>query len=166
LVLRPAKKSATPWSATARAESSGGIYRGLSHAQAGLGYHPRRPNANSLRQVDRSAPILTAQLEKLAPCRAKSTYEKAVSVSDRFYQKYISVYTPACCRYYPTCSAYAVTAIERFGALRGGLLALMRILRATPIMPAGLIPFGGVGPPLLQEQKRSRTREDNQTCNS
>ena len=38
----------------------------------------------------------------------------------RFYQKAISPLFPPRCRFYPTCSAYAFTAIERFGALRGG----------------------------------------------
>ena len=39
----------------------------------------------------------------------------------RFYQRKISPLFPPRCRYYPTCSQYAVTAIERFGIIRGGL---------------------------------------------
>jgi putative membrane protein insertion efficiency factor len=50
----------------------------------------------------------------------------------RFYQKHISPCFPARCRYYPTCSAYAVEAIEKYGAMKGGLLALKRILRCHP----------------------------------
>ena len=49
-----------------------------------------------------------------------------------FYRKHITVHTPASCRFTPTCSAYAVQAIERFGAVRGGFLALKRILRCHP----------------------------------
>ena len=50
----------------------------------------------------------------------------------RFYQKHISPCFPARCRYYPTCSAYAIEAIEKYGALKGGWLALKRILRCHP----------------------------------
>ena len=54
----------------------------------------------------------------------------------RFYQRHISPGLPARCRYLPTCSEYAVVAIERFGAAKGGFLALMRILRCHPFSKA------------------------------
>lgn len=50
----------------------------------------------------------------------------------RFYQKRISPAFPRRCRYYPTCSAYAYEAITRYGALKGGFLALRRFLRCHP----------------------------------
>ena len=50
----------------------------------------------------------------------------------RFYQKCISPYTPPSCRFTPTCSAYAYTAIQKYGALNGGYLALRRLLRCNP----------------------------------
>lgn len=50
----------------------------------------------------------------------------------RFYQVAISPWFPASCRYVPTCSAYAIQAIERYGAGRGGWLALKRIGRCHP----------------------------------
>lgn len=50
----------------------------------------------------------------------------------RFYQKYISPAFPPRCRYTPTCSQYAFEAIERYGALKGGWLALKRFLRCHP----------------------------------
>lgn len=50
----------------------------------------------------------------------------------RLYQKYISPLRPACCRYVPTCSQYAVEALEKYGALKGGWLALKRLLRCHP----------------------------------
>jgi hypothetical protein len=50
----------------------------------------------------------------------------------RFYRAAISPFTPPSCRYTPTCSAYALEALERHGAARGGWLALRRILRCHP----------------------------------
>ena len=50
----------------------------------------------------------------------------------RFYRKYISPLTPPSCRYIPTCSEYALIAIERYGAAKGGWLALKRICRCHP----------------------------------
>ena len=58
----------------------------------------------------------------------------------RFYQRCISPLFPAKCRFYPTCSAYAFTAIERFGFFRGGWLALRRILKWHPFHPGGFDP--------------------------
>ena len=50
----------------------------------------------------------------------------------RLYQKYISPLRPACCRYIPTCSQYAVEALEEYGALKGSWLALKRFSRCHP----------------------------------
>lgn len=50
----------------------------------------------------------------------------------RFYRKAISPFTPACCRFYPTCSAYGLEAIGKYGALKGGWLTLKRLLRCNP----------------------------------
>lgn len=50
----------------------------------------------------------------------------------RFYRKNISPARPPCCRFIPTCSAYALEAVERHGPWRGGLLALRRFLKCTP----------------------------------
>jgi len=58
----------------------------------------------------------------------------------RFYQKFISPLKPPSCRFYPTCSSYALVAIKRFGAFRGGLLAVKRILRCHPYNPGGIDP--------------------------
>lgn len=51
----------------------------------------------------------------------------------RFYRKYISPTRPSCCRFIPTCSQYALEAVEKYGAWRGGLLALKRILKCQPL---------------------------------
>lgn len=50
----------------------------------------------------------------------------------RFYQHYISPLTPPSCRFMPTCSAYAVQAITKYGALKGGWLTFKRLLRCNP----------------------------------
>jgi putative membrane protein insertion efficiency factor len=58
----------------------------------------------------------------------------------RFYQKAISPWLPPSCRYYPSCSSYAIEAIERHGFFRGGLLAAKRILRCHPFHAGGFDP--------------------------
>lgn len=50
----------------------------------------------------------------------------------RFYQRCISPLFPARCRFIPTCSAYAYEAIKKYGAVKGGFLALRRLLRCHP----------------------------------
>ena len=50
----------------------------------------------------------------------------------RFYQRHITPHTPASCRFRPTCSAYALQAINKYGALKGGWLAFKRLLRCNP----------------------------------
>ena len=50
----------------------------------------------------------------------------------RFYQRHISPAFPPCCRFSPTCSQYAVEAIEKYGPWKGGWLALKRFLRCHP----------------------------------
>ena len=50
----------------------------------------------------------------------------------RFYRRVISPARPPCCRFIPTCSANALEAVEKYGALKGGFLAVRRILRCNP----------------------------------
>ena len=57
-----------------------------------------------------------------------------------FYRKHISPLSPPKCRYIPTCSAYALEALEKYGAFKGGWLALRRVLRCHPFHKGGLDP--------------------------
>lgn len=58
----------------------------------------------------------------------------------RLYQKFISPLFPPSCRYYPTCSNYAVVALQKHGAIRGTLMAVARIARCHPFVPGGFDP--------------------------
>ena len=58
----------------------------------------------------------------------------------RAYQLLLSPLLPAACRYQPTCSHYAIEALEKHGALRGSWLAAKRIGRCHPFRPGGFDP--------------------------
>ena len=58
----------------------------------------------------------------------------------RFYRRHISPRFSPSCRFRPTCSQYALTAIERFGVIKGGRMALWRILRCNPFSKGGYDP--------------------------
>ena len=59
----------------------------------------------------------------------------------RFYQKRISPMKKSCCRFYPTCSSYALSAVERYGALKGSWLSVKRILKCHPFHKGGYDPL-------------------------
>lgn len=56
----------------------------------------------------------------------------------KLYKKFISPLTAPKCKYYPTCSTYAIQAIEKFGAFRGLALAVWRLLRCNPWSMGGI----------------------------
>jgi uncharacterized protein len=58
----------------------------------------------------------------------------------RLYKRWISPAFPPSCRYTPTCSEYAMEALERYGVLRGGIMAVWRLLRCHPLAKGGLDP--------------------------
>ena len=58
----------------------------------------------------------------------------------RFYQRNISPLKQPCCRFIPTCSQYALEAVEKYGALKGSWLALRRLLRCHPLCKGGYDP--------------------------
>ena len=65
--------------------------------------------------------------------------EKAIALI-RFYQKHISHYKGTKCPYNPTCSNYALQAVEKYGVVQGGFLALWRIIRCNPFSHGGYDP--------------------------
>ncbi len=73
----------------------------------------------------------------------------------KLYRKYISPLKAPCCRFTPTCSAYAIEAIEEWGAIVGSVLALWRVLRCNPFCrggddPVPRCPYKGKGKQLLR----------------
>ncbi|HIQ48640.1 MAG TPA: membrane protein insertion efficiency factor YidD [Aquifex aeolicus] len=56
----------------------------------------------------------------------------------KLWQKAISPLYPPSCRYYPTCSDYAIMAVEKYGVVKGSLKALLRILKCNPFFKGGV----------------------------
>ena len=66
--------------------------------------------------------------------------QKLLIGSIKLYQIFISPLFGPCCRFYPSCSAYAIDAIRKKGALKGSYLAVKRLLRCHPFNPGGYDP--------------------------
>jgi hypothetical protein len=71
----------------------------------------------------------------------------------RFYQVVISPSIPSRCKYYPSCSQYALDAVREYGAARGVILAVWRIVRCNPLS------YGGYDPVSRQKLFRARVRD-------
>ena len=74
----------------------------------------------------------------------------------RLYKRWISPAFPPSCRYVPTCSEYAMEAVERYGVVRGGMMAAGRVLRCHPLAKGGLDPVvkDAVGNPSHSQKVR------------
>lgn len=81
----------------------------------------------------------------------------------RFYQAAVSPLLPSTCRYTPSCSRYALEAVRRHGALRGGWLAARRLLRCHPLGGRGWDPVPGPERPRGQEADTDRKTERGET---
>ena len=66
--------------------------------------------------------------------------KKVLIMLIKFYRRRISPMKKPCCRFYPTCSAYAIEAIEKKGVIRGSVMAIWRILRCNPFCKGGYDP--------------------------
>lgn len=93
-----------------------------------------------------------------------STISRAIASMIRWYQRNISPRFAPRCRYYPSCSEYAVRAVERHGAGKGTLLASWRILRCNPWSKGGVdyVPEKGAWPgePLGHEELLTKWNEE------
>ena len=84
--------------------------------------------------------------------KIKRFFRRLLTLPIRFYQKAISPSLPASCRYYPTCSQYAIEAIEKRGVFVGLALAGKRLLRCNP--------WGGFGyDPVPERTRKKRINE-------
>ncbi|NMM54464.1 membrane protein insertion efficiency factor YidD [Paenibacillus aquistagni] len=77
--------------------------------------------------------------ESLKPHDSRNSFGRRVAKAPvLFYRRYISPLKPPTCRFYPTCSQYALEAIEVHGAAKGSLLAMKRIAKCHPFHPGGI----------------------------
>jgi len=66
--------------------------------------------------------------------------KKILILGIKSYRKYISPFKRPCCIFYPTCSQYTLEAIEKYGALKGSIMGIKRILRCHPYNKGGFDP--------------------------
>lgn len=71
---------------------------------------------------------------------SENSMKKLFIILIKFYRKYISPFKSTKCPYFPTCSEYGLEAVEKYGAIKGGLLALWRIIRCNPFSKGGYDP--------------------------
>ena len=92
--------------------------------------------AQAFEGAARRAPTGILGSDQLIAVR-RSLIASVLSLPIRGYQRWISPALPPACRFSPTCSAYALEALERHGALKGSWLAIRRIARCHPWHPGG-----------------------------
>ena len=95
-----------------------------------------RTGTGRRRKLSGNRKIAAARLEGQQGC-GSSDMKRLLLAMIRFYRRYISPSKPPCCRYIPTCSQYAIEAIEKYGAIKGGWLAFKRICRCNPFSKRG-----------------------------
>lgn len=64
--------------------------------------------------------------------------KKIIILLIKLYRRHISPYKHPVCRFYPTCSRYAIEAIEKYGVIKGSFLSIKRILRCNPLFKGGI----------------------------
>ncbi len=76
----------------------------------------------------------------------------------RFYKKYLSPLKSTKCPYFPSCSQYGLEAVERYGAVKGGLLCIWRILRCNPFSKGGYDPVPSIDYRNYNNKEKKRTK--------
>jgi hypothetical protein len=66
--------------------------------------------------------------------------KKVIIFFIKVYKRFISPILPGSCRFYPSCSQYAVDAVGKYGAMKGGIMAVYRIMRCNPFNKGGYDP--------------------------
>lgn len=84
-------------------------------------------------------------------------FRRALTLPIRFYRRCVSPFLPHVCRFYPSCSQYALEAVEKHGVVRGGWLASKRFFRCHPLNPGGYDP---VPEPKPRGEGHGRERRD------
>ncbi|MEF3307245.1 membrane protein insertion efficiency factor YidD [Paenibacillus sp. GYB003] len=79
---------------------------------------------------------------------------RALQLPIRFYRKWISPLKPPTCRFYPSCSAYALEAIDVYGPAKGSWMAVKRICKCHPFHPGGFDPV----PPRAEDRSSGTER--------
>ncbi|AUS98500.1 membrane protein insertion efficiency factor YidD [Clostridium thermosuccinogenes] len=67
-------------------------------------------------------------------------FKKSVILAIKFYRRWISPLKRPSCRFYPTCSQYAIDAVNKYGAAKGILMSIKRLLKCHPFHPGGYDP--------------------------
>lgn len=80
---------------------------------------------------------MTAHDQAESPWKTTGIARELVVLPIRAYKRFVSPLVPPACRFHPTCSIYAMTAIRRHGVARGAYLAARRILRCHPLCEGG-----------------------------
>lgn len=92
---------------------------------------------------------------------------KLLAIPIRWYRRCISPNKPPCCKYVPTCSQYALDALQEWGAIRGLLLAAWRILRCNPFSKGGFdpVPINRRKRAKLERKKKKQSDSDQKEDN-
>ena len=97
---------------------------------------------------------------RCADCRSSSIAARLLILPIRFYRKFISPLFPPCCRFTPSCSAYAIEALRKRGFWMGSLLTLWRLLRCNPLCRGGYDPVPEKGNAVFSSGSETDVNEE------
>jgi len=80
--------------------------------------------------------------------------KKFILLLIRGYQKFVSPFFPPVCRFYPTCSAYTLEAVEKYGVIKGSGIGFLRILRCNPLFKGGYDPVDKTAPNYIEYKRQ------------